>query len=100
SAIAAGASDLLVIGLDGLRHRVVQHEADVRAVNAHAEGVGGGDDVERAGLELLLDVCARVAVHAGVVVLRAPATVPQRLGDGLGVAARAGIDERGAAPAA
>ncbi len=43
-AIAAGAADLLVIGLDALRQVGMADEAHVLLVDAHAEGDGGDDD--------------------------------------------------------
>ena len=43
--VAAGASGLLLVVLDRLRHPGVQDEADVRAIDAHAEGDGGDDEV-------------------------------------------------------
>ena len=50
-AIAAGAADLLVVGFDGAGERGVDDGADVGLVDAHAEGDGGDDDFELAGLE-------------------------------------------------
>ncbi len=99
-AVAAGAADLLVVRLDRLRQREVRDEPDVRAVDAHTERVGGGDDIERARLEALLHRRAFVAGHAGVVVLGAPSERAQRLRDQLGVPARSGVDDRGAAAGA
>ena len=46
--VAAGAADLLVVRLDRARRREVDDRAHVGAVDAHAEGVGGDDDLERA----------------------------------------------------
>ena len=47
-AVAAGAPDLLVVGLDRAGRREVDDGAHVGAVDAHAERVGGDDDLERA----------------------------------------------------
>ncbi len=44
AAIASGAARFLVIGFHAARQVVMQHEADVGLVDAHAEGVGGHDD--------------------------------------------------------
>ena len=41
SAVASGAADLLVVGLDRRRHVGMDDEAHVRLVDAHAEGDGG-----------------------------------------------------------
>jgi len=43
-AVAAGAADLLIIGLDRGGHVGVKDEADVGLVDAHAEGDGRADD--------------------------------------------------------
>ena len=53
-AVAAGATDLLVIGLDRTGRAEVRHGAHVGAVDAHAEGVGGADHVDLAGGECRL----------------------------------------------
>ena len=47
-AVAPGAARLLVVGFDRVRHLVVHHQADVRFVDAHAEGVGGHHDAHLA----------------------------------------------------
>ena len=47
-AVAAGAADLLVEGLDRCGQRGVDDGADVGLVDAHAEGDGGDDDFELA----------------------------------------------------
>ena len=44
-AVAARAAGLLLVMLDRLGHGRVQHEADVGAVDAHAEGDRGNDQV-------------------------------------------------------
>ena len=59
-AIAAGAADLLVVGFDGGGQGGVDDGADVGLVDAHAEGDGGDDDFELAGLEGVLDAFADV----------------------------------------
>ena len=66
-AIAAGAADLLVEGFDGGGERGVDDGADVGLVDAHAEGDGGDDDLELAGLEVALDALADAGLEAGVV---------------------------------
>ena len=60
-AVASGAADLLVVGLDGAGKRDVDDGADVGLVDAHAEGDGGDDDLELAGEEVALDAVARRA---------------------------------------
>ncbi len=44
-AIPPGTTDLLIIGLNILRHVVVYHKAHVRLVDAHAKRDGGYNDV-------------------------------------------------------
>ena len=53
-AVATRAADLLVVGLDAARHVVVDHRADVVFVDAHAEGVRGGDHRHLAPHETVL----------------------------------------------
>ncbi len=66
-AVAAGAADLLVEGFDRGGESGVDDGADVGLVDAHAEGDGGDDDFERAGLEGGLDALAGGGFEAGVV---------------------------------
>ena len=42
-AVTTGAADLLVIGLERTGQIVVEHQAHVGAIDAHAEGIGGDD---------------------------------------------------------
>ena len=46
-AVAAGAADLLIVGLDRRGHVGVKDEAHVGLVDAHAEGDGRADDQRR-----------------------------------------------------
>ena len=71
-AVAAGAARLLVIGLQAAGQIVVDDEADVGLVDAHAEGVGGGDDLDPAAHEGLLGLAAVVGQQAGVIDRRPP----------------------------
>src|SRR5262249_57464423 len=66
-------ADFLVIGFDRSRRAEMDRRADVRTVDAHAEGVGRNDDVEPALGELPLNHVARLSVEPGVVGPRAPA---------------------------
>jgi hypothetical protein len=66
-AVASGATDLLVVGLDGAGESSMDDGADVGLVDAHAEGDGGDDDIERAGEEVALDALARGGVESGVI---------------------------------
>ncbi len=72
--IAAGPADFLIVGLDAARKLGVGYEPDFRLVHPHAEGVGGHDDIQAAGQEIVLDPAALLVAHAGMV---ASGTQPQ-----------------------
>ena len=65
--VTAGASGLLVVAFETLGHVVVDHEAHVRFVDAHAEGDGGHDDLGFLHQEVILVLDACFGVEAGVV---------------------------------
>ena len=65
--VASGASGLLVVALDVLGHVVVQHEANVGLIDAHAEGVGGHHHPAAVVDEVLLVLAALLVGQAGVV---------------------------------
>ena len=67
AAVASCASGLLIVALERLRYVVVDDEAHVGFVYAHAEGYGGNDDVELFAEELLLGLVAHRRVESGVV---------------------------------
>ena len=66
-AVASGAADLLVVAFEGAGQRRVDDRADIGFVDAHAEGDGGDDAIELAGLEVLLDGFADLRGKAGVI---------------------------------
>ena len=66
-AVTPGAPRLLIVGLDAFRHVVVDDEAHVRFVDAHAEGVGGHHHRHPVGDEVALRPPALVGQHAAVV---------------------------------
>ena len=70
-AVAAGAADLLVIGLDRGRHVGVEHEAHVGLVDAHAEGDRRAHHDAVLLQEDVLVVRAHVVVEPGVIGQRA-----------------------------
>ena len=72
-AIAAGAADLLIIGLDRRRHVGVKDEADVGLVDPHAEGDSRADDAIVLALEGVLIAGAHLMIEPGVIGQRAPA---------------------------
>ena len=92
-AVAAGAADLLVVGLDRGGQGDVEDGADVGLVDAHAEGDGGDDDLELAGLEVALDALADAGLEAGVV---GGGAASEHGGELLGGLARGGVDDGGA----
>ncbi len=98
-AVAPAAAGFLVVGLGAARYVGVDDHANVSLVHAHAEGVGGDDGVELAGHERVLRARAGAVVETGVVDASAHAGASQRLAVLLGVLARGGVDQRGAARA-
>jgi hypothetical protein len=66
-AIAAGAAGFLVVGFDALRQVEVGDEADIRLVDAHAEGDGGAHDQAFLAQEAALVGGALRRRQAGVV---------------------------------
>ena len=66
-AVAPGAAGLLIIAFQVLGHVVMDHEAHVGFVNAHAECVGGDDDAHAVEQERLLVCAARFLGKACVV---------------------------------
>ncbi len=91
-AVASGAADLLVVGLDGAGERDVDDGADVGFVYAHAEGDGGDDDLELAGLEAMLDALADGGLQTGVV---GGGLASQHGGELFGGFAGGGVDDGG-----
>ena len=71
-AVPACPACFLIIGLQAFRHIVVDHEADIGLVDAHAEGVGGHHDLHPVKLEVILTLgpflVAEPCVVAGGVV--------------------------------
>ena len=79
-AVTAGATRLLVIGLDALGHVVVDHIAHVRLVDTHTKGVGGNHHLDIVIDKGTLTLAAGVVAHAGVITAHANAAGAQRLG--------------------
>ena len=94
-AVAPGAPDLLVVGVERLGDLRVDDPADVRLVDAHAEGGRGDHDVEVVVHEPLLDVVAVAAAHAAVVGGRAQAVLAQPGGELLGRAPGRHVEDPG-----
>ena len=99
AAIAPGAADLLVIGLDAFGQVGMGNPADVGLVHAHAEGDGGDHDQPVFALKAGFDDAPVLGLHAAVIMAGGVALVAQRLGQGFGLGAGAAIDDAGLAAA-
>ena len=66
-AIAAGAANLLVIGLERGRQVGVENKAHIRLVDPHAKGNGGADDDTLLGHEQVLRLGAILRLHPSVI---------------------------------
>ena len=95
-AVAAGAADLLVEGLDRRGQGEVDDGAYVRLVDTHSEGDGGDDDIQLACLELALDALANLGCESSVV-SGGGKLAAEFAGEFLGHAARWGVDDGGPA---
>ena len=91
--VAAGASRFLEVGLDRVRQVHVYHQAYVRLVDAHAEGVCGHDDAAFALLPAVLAQVLGGVVQSGVVVVGREALGGQPFGYLFGAASVAHIDD-------
>ena len=93
AAVAAGAPRLLIIAFQALGDVVVDHEADVGLVDAHAEGDGGHDHVDFFHQEGVLVVGTRDGVHTGVVGQGLDAVDVQQLRDFFHFLAAEAVDD-------
>ena len=94
-AIASGASGFLVVGLDAAGDFVMDHEAHIRAVDAHAECIGGDRDVGLAANELFLRLFAFLVAHATVICDAFESPAGDGFGNRLDLFARRAIDDAG-----
>ena len=90
---APRAPDLLVVGDDRAGRLVVDDEAEVGLVVAHAQRAGGDHRLEVVGEQPLLDSHPRVGVHLPAVRLGRDAVRGQPLRDELGVALGQRVDD-------
>ncbi len=67
TAIAAGATRLLIIALEALGNVVVDDEAHIGLVDTHTEGDGGHDDVDVLLEEVILRLRTFIGLQSGVV---------------------------------
>lgn len=95
-AIAAGAARLLVVGIEAGGHLVVQHEADVRFVDPHAEGIGGHHHAQLARHERVLCGAPFAGAPPAVVQARGLAGGRQFGEERLGRLHRGGVDDAAA----
>ena len=96
--IAAGSPGLLIIGLQRARQVKVDHEPQVRLVDAHPKGVGGDDRVQLAGHEVLLHLLPLFGEQPAVVESDAAVgtLVGQQLGNLLAGLASGRVDDAAA----
>ena len=85
--VPSRSSRLLQVVLQGSGNVGVDHEAYVRFVDAHAEGIGGGDGTQVAADKAILDVFPGLRRPSGVEVVRRYAFLLQELGHPLRCAA-------------
>ena len=97
--VAAGAPGLLIIALDVLRQIVVQDEAHVGLVDAHAEGDRRADDAHLIAQETLLLRRAVLGGHAGVITAGRDPVRLQVRGEGVGRLAAQTVDDPAVFPA-
>jgi hypothetical protein len=94
-AVAAGAARLLVVGLQSGRHLVVQHEADVRLVDAQPERIGRHHHPVLAAHERFLRRVPLGRRQSAVVQAHGFTARRQRLVDLLRRLDRGGVDQAG-----
>ena len=91
-AIAAGATDFLVIAFEGARKAGVDDGADVGFVDAHAEGDGGDDNFKLSALKGALHALAGFCIEAGVI-CGSGHQLRQLFGKAFRLLARCGVDD-------
>ena len=96
--IAAGAADLLIVRLDRAGRSQVGNGAHVGAVNAHAKGVGGDDNLDSVFDKGALNGVPVWPLHARVIGGRSPAIPLEACGLFFGAFAGGGIDDGGTWP--
>ena len=91
--VAARAAGFLIIAFDVFRQIVVNDEAHVRLVDAHAEGDGGADHAHIVAQKKFLVFAAFLGREAGVIGPRLHAVLGEIGGDALGGLARLAIHD-------
>ena len=95
--VAPRASRFLVVALDVLRQIRVDDVADVRLVDAHAEGDGGADDLRLVPQEGVLIPRTLVGIEAGMIGDGGKSLRPQRGGEGFSAFAGLAVNDPGLA---
>ncbi len=80
-AVASGAANFLVVGIERIADIVVIDETNVRLINAHAEGVCGDDDFGLARHEAILNIAAFGSLQAAVIEKRRDALLIEKTHD-------------------
>ena len=93
AAVAPGAADFLVIGLDAGRDIGMKHETHIRFVDTHAKRDGGNDNNAALGEKAVLVGGARLRVHPGVIGERGKTLIVEVRRRFLGFLARQAIDD-------
>ncbi len=98
-AIATGAADLLIIGLYAFGQIGMGDPADIRLVDAHAEGDGCDHDQTVLALKPALDRPPVTGIHAAMIGAGVVTRLAQGLRQGLGLCTGTAIDDAGLVPA-
>ena len=93
---ASGAADLLVVGDRRARRLVVDHEAEVRLVEAHPVRRGGHERLHLVPEQGVPELEPALGVGAAAVGVRVDPLRPQERGDPGGVGHREHVDHAGA----
>ena len=97
---SAGAARLLLIGLEALGQRRVEHEANIGAVDPHAKGDGCHHHIDRLTSKGLLGGMPLVGIEAGMIWPRHDSLGSQPGGQILSLPPRETVDDRRLAPMA
>src|SRR4030095_5156715 len=93
-AVAPCTAGLLLVVLDGFRHRGMDHSTNVAAINAHSKSDGGNDDIDLLGSEGILSFAAFLGVHTCVIKRSAHPAISKRSGKIFGVLAADAVNDR------
>ena len=94
-AVPPGPAGFLIVAFQRLGQAVVNHQADVRLVDAHTESDGGNDNRHPVADKILLGLAAGIGVQAGVVRAGSQAPGVQVISQFLGFPAGKAVDDGG-----